>query len=623
MKRLSLLVLLVIAMTVALTACFGTATPADTHVHTYTDDWCVDATNHWHAADCEHKDETIVKTAHDFVDGKCSVCGYYSYYTVTVNAPAGVTVAGDLTTKNGADVTFTATAAEAFVLTATGAEQVGEATVADGKVTYTYKVAAVKSADVAVEITAKQVKLATVVAEGTAQFDSFTMYDFSTTDITFTVPAAGTYLVTVFSEDLEGITFNDGDEVALVYAAEAGEQTVTTRYFSEQTSDEPVSFNYTVVAYEELFNLPAMSGEGYVLPANVPVTVVLTVPTPGMYQFATDGEYLYNSDAYGSTHYFMTTRYNETVTFTVELYDAAEALFTLNWEVSEVTFEALEFGETDIALPYGEYVPFSFTAPADGEYQFLVSDMVGIFYYNEYYGSLLTFYEDFISISEGETFEFFLLSYADTVDTLEDSVIIKNAPRLVDTWDSVAAASATGAENVIAFQEYLDGATWIITAPAGTTMSFDFGETWVSEYELTFALEDVIFLVKNETETDVELVIVDANDSGNGDGGDGGDIVGDIVELVLGENQVAVYVNENQYPLPTFVSFTATEAGTYTLSPADGEQNYDIYYEAEWISEFPFTFTLEAGETIFFDVRSLEVVTITEDVIDLVITKAE
>ena len=101
MKRLSLLVLLVIAMTVALTACFGTTTPADTHVHTYTDDWCVDATNHWHAADCEHKDETIVKTAHDFVDGKCSVCGYYSYYTVTVNAPAGVTVAGDLTTKNG------------------------------------------------------------------------------------------------------------------------------------------------------------------------------------------------------------------------------------------------------------------------------------------------------------------------------------------------------------------------------------------------------------------------------------------------------------------------------------------------------------------------------------------
>ena len=62
MKRLSLLVLLVIAMTVALTACFGTTTPADTHVHTYTDDWCVDATNHWHAADCEHKDETIVKT---------------------------------------------------------------------------------------------------------------------------------------------------------------------------------------------------------------------------------------------------------------------------------------------------------------------------------------------------------------------------------------------------------------------------------------------------------------------------------------------------------------------------------------------------------------------------------
>ncbi len=47
------------------------------HEHTYSDKWSSDASNHWHAATCEHKDEVKDKAGHTFgEDGKCTVCGY-------------------------------------------------------------------------------------------------------------------------------------------------------------------------------------------------------------------------------------------------------------------------------------------------------------------------------------------------------------------------------------------------------------------------------------------------------------------------------------------------------------------------------------------------------------------
>ena len=62
------------------------------HIHTYSEAWTKDETNHWHAATCGHKDEVIDKAAHTFgdwtvtkepteeVEGSreksCTVCGY-------------------------------------------------------------------------------------------------------------------------------------------------------------------------------------------------------------------------------------------------------------------------------------------------------------------------------------------------------------------------------------------------------------------------------------------------------------------------------------------------------------------------------------------------------------------
>ena len=38
------------------------------HIHTYSEAWTKDETNHWHAATCGHKDEVIDKAAHTFGD---------------------------------------------------------------------------------------------------------------------------------------------------------------------------------------------------------------------------------------------------------------------------------------------------------------------------------------------------------------------------------------------------------------------------------------------------------------------------------------------------------------------------------------------------------------------------
>ena len=46
--------------------------------HTFSEEWTTDATNHWHAATCEHTEEKSDLAAHADAnnDGKCDVCAY-------------------------------------------------------------------------------------------------------------------------------------------------------------------------------------------------------------------------------------------------------------------------------------------------------------------------------------------------------------------------------------------------------------------------------------------------------------------------------------------------------------------------------------------------------------------
>ncbi|MBQ3559007.1 MAG: hypothetical protein IJA07_05825 [Agathobacter sp.] len=148
----------------------------------------------------------------------------------------------------------------------------------------------------------------------------------------------------------------------------------------------------------------------------------------------------------------------------------------------------------------------------------------------------------------------------------------------------------------------------------------EYGAEWIEEYPYEFTLsadESITFLVGTSanmtlTEDDIDLVIeAKAGDSASN-------------KLVLGENSVHVTV-ENYYCAGTEVTFTATETGTYVISPAEGEENADVYVVgedgAEWIEEYPYEFTLSADESITFLVGTSANMTLTEDDIDLVITK--
>ena len=60
------------AMVMAL-AFAGCQADSDSHEHSFSSDWSSDATNHWHAATCEHTEEVSEKTAHTFGERKTTV----------------------------------------------------------------------------------------------------------------------------------------------------------------------------------------------------------------------------------------------------------------------------------------------------------------------------------------------------------------------------------------------------------------------------------------------------------------------------------------------------------------------------------------------------------------------
>lgn len=93
--------------------------------------------------------------------------------------------------------------------------------------------------------------------------------------------------------------------------------------------------------------------------------------------------------------------------------------------------------------------------------------------------------------------------------------------------------------------------------------------------------------------------------------------------LKVGNNAIHVTV-ENNFCAGTVVTFTAQTAATYLISPADGEMNADLVIADEFTAEsvvMPYVFTLDAGQSITFTVYTTDVMNLTEDTIDLVITQ--
>ncbi|MCM1196538.1 MAG: leucine-rich repeat domain-containing protein [Roseburia sp.] len=47
--------------------------------HTYSTSWSSDAQYHWHAANCEHTNQRMDYSQHDFENGRCKICDYIGY----------------------------------------------------------------------------------------------------------------------------------------------------------------------------------------------------------------------------------------------------------------------------------------------------------------------------------------------------------------------------------------------------------------------------------------------------------------------------------------------------------------------------------------------------------------
>ena len=95
------------------------------HTHTYSADWTSDATNHWHAATCEHKTEVSEKAAHTFDKGvvtkeateaeegektyTCTVCKYKKTEAIPVLPSISEVVSEGFVKVTGTKITGTET----------------------------------------------------------------------------------------------------------------------------------------------------------------------------------------------------------------------------------------------------------------------------------------------------------------------------------------------------------------------------------------------------------------------------------------------------------------------------------------------------------------------------------
>lgn len=68
------IIIWIIILGFSLTSCINTK-----HQHQFSSTWTCDEKNHWHQATCGHSTEAIDISRHNYIDNKCSVCGYVKH----------------------------------------------------------------------------------------------------------------------------------------------------------------------------------------------------------------------------------------------------------------------------------------------------------------------------------------------------------------------------------------------------------------------------------------------------------------------------------------------------------------------------------------------------------------
>ena len=535
MKKISLLVLVCLVFLLCLTSCsifMAKEQPDDAHEHAFSTEWSTSATEHWHAATCEHADEKSDVASHSDAgeDGVCDVCNYviYKLYTVTVSADEIVTLSSaSVTVKEGTDATFTATVSDKYVLTATGAEVVGEPTTQNGTKVYTFKVAAV-SADASVSISAEQKAFASVLVNGEGNFGAVEAFTYASSVITFNAPAAGTYCI-FGTEGLEfGTAGAEDSSWAYKFDVEAaGEIELEAKYFSWDTLDE-FAFEYFIVSVDEV-NLPAGEGAGYVLPTFETTVKIVAPTTPGLYWVGSDLENMVWNGSWGYGCFVNVKEGDEYIEITVELSDSVDAVYELDYAVTIPADVIIVEGDNDIDVLLGSYTKVTFTATAAGAYIISCTANESTVYawddeyeYMGYLGSSVVTK----TLAAGETISYYVSnSYVE--EDIEEIINVVYAGFVLETGDNTVSANGAGVSASIINSGDWEDHTYLITAGENAKLGF-----YNEDGELVY-VDSKEILVRDEETLNFVVATVDGTDA---DVTVSVEIVVYEVDFVVGEN---------------------------------------------------------------------------------------
>jgi len=517
MKKISLLVLVCVIFLLCFTSC-SILLAKNNHQHTFASEWSSNETEHWHAASCEHKDQKSDVAAHIDAgeDGVCDVCNYviYKLYTVSVTADEVVTLSNNtVTVKEGTDATFTATVSDKYVLTATGAEVVGEPTVENGTKVYTFKVAAV-SADAAVTVSAEKKVFASEVASGTVTLTDVLEWKFTYGTVTFNVPAAGTYYV--LSNDTGAYFGNSAEsDTARVYqivADEAGEITLDLEYFSMSNADT-LDVDYSVVAVDEIV-FSEQSGEGYVIPSFATTIKIAAPATPGLYWVGSDIDSLSWNDTLAYGCFVNVEEGDEYIEFVVNVDGYTETVFEFSYNVAIPADVIIVEGDNDIDVLVGYYTKITFTATKAGSYLIgctanysIINDWDAEYDWMSYVGvSAIT-----KALAEGETVTYYVNNYSEQdIDEVVNVSYLGNP--VASEGDTTISANGTGVSAFVSNVDSYDDVTFKITVGENGKLGFVDPETneivYVNEKEITVAGGEICgFVVATVDGTDADVVV--------------------------------------------------------------------------------------------------------------------
>lgn len=473
-----------------------------------------------------------------------------------------------------------------------------------GKLDYTYIVAKVDS----------EITLGSLKAEG------YTLPTNADVTVYFTAPKAGRYQI---SSSTLGLCWNDYMQDSIVLTATEDNQIMSFTVRYENTTAPSYVFDCDIVSMEAA---PLEEGENTV---TAPYGSYLAVGVTA----AQDGSYMINANS----PYFRFFTWNESTgtmnglgnVHTVTLKAGDKFAFYISVDIYE--YDGTDDITDTVTVSYLGYVP-----SGSGVYNAKVDTVNS--YVSEYEASdfvLTAQGGDMISVDGGKTWaesvqlsvtDYGFISYlvksgsdSDTVQVTVQRIAYEFTLNVgTNTHTMIPGKTYTvflrGTADEAHYVSYIlswnnpDLTVYFGAAPITSGGKID---RYSEYYSLT--------VVYNGTAAaEVQFTLEDPYVPDSGD-----DTPTDGNTLKVGNNAIHVTV-ENNFCAGTAVTFTAQTAGTYIISPADGEMNADLVIADDFTAEsvvMPYMFTLDAGQSITFTVYTTDVMNLTEDTIDLVITQ--